>query len=404
MRVLVGVGIAAALTLASLGSAVERGGRSGPPASPPAAAAGQVAIVQAVPGETVDVTIDGKAVESGVDSGQVLGPYSLSEGSHQVDFSGGDGIEQATTVEVAAGSNQDVVLHLPASVGGDALVTTYPAPVEPIGPGKARVLVAHTATWLPPTSRSTARSCSERRQRRVRDRGRPGRRARRRAVPDGRDDRPDPRAADRRPGPTQPHHGLRGGQPRDRLHGPGRAHGRSSPRTARLVPPDDRHRFRGAGRRHTGDAVRTPGPLRSGLGRWGANGYGAVRRRRVVPALVAVVVAAVGMAWGLSRLGAGPAPRTTTPSTCQAVRAPRPSPTTARHRRRHRRLRLPRPRPDERGWWRRPRRRSACRAVRRRRRRGLDDGRRPARRPRRHPYRRAGGAAARGSATPSGRR
>jgi hypothetical protein len=41
------------------------------------------------------------------------------------------------------------VLHLPASVGGDALVTTYPAPVKPIGPGKARVLVAHTANVAP---------------------------------------------------------------------------------------------------------------------------------------------------------------------------------------------------------------------------------------------------------------
>ena len=41
------------------------------------------------------------------------------------------------------------MLHLPASVGGDAVVTAYPTPVEPIGPGKARVLVAHTATVAP---------------------------------------------------------------------------------------------------------------------------------------------------------------------------------------------------------------------------------------------------------------
>jgi hypothetical protein len=148
MRVVVGVGISAALTLASLGTAVGASGGSGPLAPPSAATVGNVAIVQAVPGETVDVTIDGKAVESGVDAAEVLGPYELSAGTHQVDFSG-DGIEQATIVEVAAGSNQDVVLHLPASVGGDALVTTYPAPVKPIGPGKARVLVAHTANVAP---------------------------------------------------------------------------------------------------------------------------------------------------------------------------------------------------------------------------------------------------------------
>ena len=28
-------------------------------------------------------------------------------------------------------------------------MTAYPTPVEPIGPGKARVLVAHTATVAP---------------------------------------------------------------------------------------------------------------------------------------------------------------------------------------------------------------------------------------------------------------
>ena len=40
--------------------------------------------------------------------------------------------------------------------------------------------------------------------------------------------------------------------------------------------PDDRHRFRGPRRRRTGDAVRPLGLLRSGSGRWAANGYGVV--------------------------------------------------------------------------------------------------------------------------------
>ena len=92
--------------------------------------------------------IDGEAVGSGVASGEVLGPYPMSAGEHRVDFSGAGG-DQAATVTVTAGSNQDVVLHLPSSVNGAALVTTYPAPQEPIGPGKARVLVAHTATVAP---------------------------------------------------------------------------------------------------------------------------------------------------------------------------------------------------------------------------------------------------------------
>ena len=41
------------------------------------------------------------------------------------------------------------MLHLPADVGGDPLVHSYAAPAGPIGPGKARVLLAHTATVAP---------------------------------------------------------------------------------------------------------------------------------------------------------------------------------------------------------------------------------------------------------------
>ena len=93
--------------------------------------------------------IDGEAVESGVAAGEVLGPYRLSPGEHQVDFSGSGDVTQAATVEVEAGSEQDLVLHLPASVGAEAVVTSYSTPVDPIGPGKARVLVAHTATVAP---------------------------------------------------------------------------------------------------------------------------------------------------------------------------------------------------------------------------------------------------------------
>ena len=117
--------------------------------APQAAAVGHVAIVQAVPGANVDVVVDGRTLASGVAPGKVLGPYELSAGEHQVDFSGSGGLSQATTLDVAAGSNQDVVLHLPASVGGKAEVTSYQTPTEPIGPGKARVLVAHTANVAP---------------------------------------------------------------------------------------------------------------------------------------------------------------------------------------------------------------------------------------------------------------
>jgi hypothetical protein len=42
-----------------------------------------------------------------------------------------------------------VVVHLPAQVGGSPVVNSYRTPLAPIAPGKARVLIAHTATVAP---------------------------------------------------------------------------------------------------------------------------------------------------------------------------------------------------------------------------------------------------------------
>ena len=225
-----------------------------------------------------------------------------------MDFSGGGGIEQATTVEVAAGSNQDVVLHLPASVGGEALVTTYPAPVEPIGPGKARVLVAHTATVAPADIQVDGKVVFEN-------------------VANGEFATADVPAGEHVVAlfPT--------GETSDPILGPltvdlaprsltmvyavGNpetdsmdlvAHTAELAADGTLVPQMIDTGSAGLAARRTGDAVRTPGPLRSGSGRWAANGYGVVLDRHVAPALVAVVVAAAGMAWGLNRLGPGPPP------------------------------------------------------------------------------------------------
>ena len=61
---------------------------------------------------------------------------------------GGD-LTVESTLDVAAGDVSDVVLHLPAEAGGDPVVHSYRAPTGAIGPGKARVLLAHTATVAP---------------------------------------------------------------------------------------------------------------------------------------------------------------------------------------------------------------------------------------------------------------
>lgn len=113
-----------------------------------AAGSASVTVVQALPGAAVDVSIDGRVVAGGFAVGDVLGPFELAPGDHDVRFAG-DGVDVASTLTARAGAATDVVLHLPAEVGGDPVVHSYDAPTGPIGPGKARVLLAHTATVAP---------------------------------------------------------------------------------------------------------------------------------------------------------------------------------------------------------------------------------------------------------------
>jgi hypothetical protein len=111
---------------------------------------GSVQIVQAVPDASVGVTLDGAEVGTAVKVGTILGPFALAPGPHTVRFVDSAGEAPVTmTVTIAAGSSTDVVLHRPASISGRPLANTYETPTSPIGPGKARVLLAHTAT-VPP--------------------------------------------------------------------------------------------------------------------------------------------------------------------------------------------------------------------------------------------------------------
>lgn len=134
----------ATLVLGLLGAAAGAGGGAS------AAAGGQVTVVQAVPGTEVEVQVDGRTVEEQAGVGEVVGPLTLTPGAHRLSFVGGPGGRTLTTkLDVAAGSGNDVVLHRPASIDGAPVVNTYTTPDSPIGPGKARLLLAHTATVAP---------------------------------------------------------------------------------------------------------------------------------------------------------------------------------------------------------------------------------------------------------------
>ena len=110
---------------------------------------GRLVIIQAVPKQTLDVTVDGRTVTDAAQVGAVV-PMSVSPGSHQVEFTDASGgLHLVSSVDVASGSSSDIVVHLPAAPHGAPMVNAYRTPRKPIAPGKARVLIAHTATVAP---------------------------------------------------------------------------------------------------------------------------------------------------------------------------------------------------------------------------------------------------------------
>jgi hypothetical protein len=119
------------------------------PAARAPSSQGQLFVVQAVPGATYVVSVDGEEESDQADVGTVLGPFELDPGEHSVRFEPASGQPMTASVQVRAGSSVDLVLHLPADTGGDPVADVYRASSEPLAPDTARVLVAHTAT-VPP--------------------------------------------------------------------------------------------------------------------------------------------------------------------------------------------------------------------------------------------------------------
>ncbi|HKJ12745.1 MAG TPA: DUF4397 domain-containing protein [Ornithinimicrobium sp.] len=107
-------------------------------------------VVQGLPGEEVDVSVDGETLAKDVQAAEVAGPFTVSPGERTWTFTDGDDeVLVENTVSASAGDSSDVVLHLPADAGGDPVLTVYQNDLSAVPEGKASVTVAHTAA-VPP--------------------------------------------------------------------------------------------------------------------------------------------------------------------------------------------------------------------------------------------------------------
>lgn len=117
----------------------------------PSAAADPTCIylVQGLPGRTVSVTVDDEEVASSLAGGKVAGPFAVEDGTRTVTFRDGDDVLATGKVTLAAGSNSEVVLHLPASPTGDPVVTRFDNRLDAVQNNRAAHSVAHVGAAGP---------------------------------------------------------------------------------------------------------------------------------------------------------------------------------------------------------------------------------------------------------------
>ena len=108
-----------------------------------------VSILHAVPGATVDVYANGKALLTDFKPGTLTDPQQLPAGSYDLkvvaagDGADGDAVAEVENAKVPAGANVTVVAHLDAD--GNPTLTAYANDVSDIDAGEARLIVRHDA-------------------------------------------------------------------------------------------------------------------------------------------------------------------------------------------------------------------------------------------------------------------
>lgn len=117
-------------------------------ASPALAADSKVSVVHGIPGQNVDVYVNGEKTLPDFAPGKVAGPLTLPEGSYDIVLTKpGEAISRpllkVDDAAVPGGANISLVAHLGAD--GDPTLTPFVNDVSKVDAGQARLVVRHTA-------------------------------------------------------------------------------------------------------------------------------------------------------------------------------------------------------------------------------------------------------------------
>lgn len=114
-----------------------------------AAAGANLYFVQGLPGRTLDISVDGRQVASGVAGGKLVGPFAVAAGKRMITAEQGGKVVIRRAVTAGSGASLDVVIHQPVSPTGAPLLTTYVNKLTAVPKDKAGLRVAHDAAVGP---------------------------------------------------------------------------------------------------------------------------------------------------------------------------------------------------------------------------------------------------------------
>jgi len=110
---------------------------------------GQVYLVQGLVGTPVSVELDGHQVAASAQPRTIVGPLQVAAGPHVVVLRAGSRPVTSARFTVVAGRSIDVVAHRGADAARAPRIVVFRNDLTPVGPGKARLVVAHAAVAPP---------------------------------------------------------------------------------------------------------------------------------------------------------------------------------------------------------------------------------------------------------------